>query len=556
MKIFKSLLLIFVLFVLSATTHARVTTVSGGATTSYSFFDRSYVTEGGEEGAAASTDSDEDDYSRLIISPFITIVSESEKDAAEFRYSPSFRRELDDSESDIDHHFSLNYNRALSGRWDITLSDTFVPTDDYSSSAPVVDSETGEIISERPGADPVTGERLNDDRGRRSYFTNTFSAGTAYTYLEDSVFSADYSWTALRNDENEAESSSSDQDYDKHNFNVAVAHRINSRWKVSGGLGYIMGLYDSSVSDSATLAFDLETESADLESASADLDTELADLETELADLDPASPEFDSDKADLESQIGDLESASADLDAELTDLQTELADLETESDNVDEFNADLRVDYYFTRRHSFNTSYNYSLSDYESDLRADSEIHDITFGWAWEISPTLNVSLGAGPTYSKTDGQSGSWDNNGNVALNYRFEKGSLSVVGSGGQDFENFSGTNERNLTEYWQLQTNLSYSVLERATLTAYATYRNEDSEEAGAVTTGTADSDTTTTIAVNKETYGLGMGVNYILHQDWSANLSYGYTKQESDIADDEYDDHSVTVSISYQNDFFRW
>lgn len=322
------------------------------------------------------------------------------------------------------------------------------------------------------------------------------------------------------------------------------------------GLGYVMGLYDSSVSDSATLAYDLESASADLASASADLDAEFEELQAELDDLDPTSPDFETDTAELESQMADLESASADLDAELADVETELASLETESDNVDELSASLRVDYYLNQRHSFYTSYNYSLSDYESDLRSDSEIHDLTLGWAWSVSPKLNISLGAGPTYSKTDGESGSWDSNGNVSLNYRLERGSLSVAASGGQDVENFSGSNERNISEYWQLQTSLSYSLLERTSLTAYLTYRNEDNEEAGAVTTGTSDFDTTSTITVNEQTYGLGMGVSYIFHEDWSAKLSYGYTKKESDIADDEYDDHSIIVSISYQDDFFRW
>lgn len=527
--------------VLTSTSHARVTTLSGGVSTGYDYFTRTYDNEVDSEtgDSTASAESRDDDYSRLLISPYITIVSKTVRDTAEFSYAPSFRYDFDESENDVDHSLTLDYTRALSKRWDITLGDSFTQSDDFSSLEPAIDSETGEIISEQPGADPVTGDRLKDDRGRRSHYTNTLSVGTEYTYLEDSALSVDYSWNVLRNDDDESELENNYQDYDKHNFGIALKHRVNSQWKLSGELRYVRGLYDSSLSDSVTRADDLELELGEL-------DSDIADLESALADLDPDSADFETNSAALESELANLNSQS-------DDIETELAELESESDDVDEFDASLGVAYQLNPHHSLNANYSYSLSDYESDLRADSEIHDITFGWAWAVSPKLNISLGAGPTYTKTDGQSGNWDNNGNFTLNYRIEKGSISLAASGGQDFENFSGTSDRRLTEYWQLQANLNYSIFERTTLTAYASYRNEDSEEAGAVTT---DSDPDSIVSVNSEDYGVGMGVSYQIHQHWSANLSYGYAKKESDIAEDEYDDHSVYVSLTYQDDFFRW
>jgi|GEM_PF-532948 len=571
MKTIKSLPLILLVFVLSDQSHARVTTVSGGATSSYKFYDRTYEYDGEDE--SSSTDDDSEDYSRLVVSPTITIVSEGVKDALKFSYAPGLVIELDEGDNDINHDLLLNYDRALTSRWNLTLSNSFVHTDEFQSQEPVIDSETGQITSALPGDDAVTGNRLDDTEGRRSYFTNTVSLGTNYTYAEDSDLSFDYAWTVLRNDDDDFASGSSSQDYDKHDFGAGINHRINTNWRVSGDLGYSRGLYDSSVSDSVSRADDLESgltdvesQLAELEAQTAALDDQIEELETQIVELATESedPEEVEDQIDalenqssvLKDQKTALESQISALNSESEVITSELTELETDSDNLEEYDASLTVSYDFNPQHSMYTSYSYYQTDYEAEVRRDSEIHDITLGWEWNISPRLNFSLGGGPTYSKIEGESGSWDPNGNFALRYQLERGSVNVSASGGVDTDNFSGTSERSIREYWQVQTGFTYSIFERVTVTGYATFLNEDSDEAGAVAVDGDDSYSTPTVTINTRSYGTGVRLTYLLDQDWSATLSYDYTKEDSDILADEYDAHAVTVGLSYQADFFRW
>ncbi|PID71979.1 MAG: hypothetical protein CSB34_04855 [Desulfobulbus propionicus] len=466
MKRLKPLLLILILMVAANQSHARVTTLSGGVTTSYNVYDREYAND--VDDAGLPTDDDGDDYSRIVVSPSISIVSEGIKDTVDFSYTPSLPViDLDnnDSDNDIGHHLTLGYNRALTNRWNITLSNAFVYTDDHQSQAPLIDSETGQITSTQPGENAVTGDRLSDVSSRRSRTTNTFRIGTTYTYQEASNVAVHYAWTLLRNDDDV--SGSTNQDYDRHAFDASVNHRFNQKWSITGSLGYTIGLFDDSGST---------------------------------------------------------------------------------SDDVDEFRANIGAHYNLNRQHTLTTIYNYSGTDYEAAARRDREIHDITLGWQWSISPRLNFSIGGGPTYSKTDGEEGTWDSNGNLVLNYQLQRGSLSLSASGGQHVQNYTGTNERRSSEFWQIQARCNYSLFERVSLTGYATYDNSDAEEAGSMAGST--------ITVNTKRYGGGLGLSYMFHPDWSATLSYDYTKQESDDAGDEYDDHAVTVGLSYKADFLRW
>jgi hypothetical protein len=459
--------------VLATGSSASVNTMSGGMSVGYDFSDRKY-----EDQSDISGDSRDDERSRFFVSPVIRILSETPRHSAEIEYAPTIFYDVDESENDVNHRLSLDYNRSLTERWTMTLSNNFNNSDNYNSYSPVVDSDTGDIVSVKPGADATTGDSLNDTSGSRRYFTNALSLGSSYLYFEDSTIGFDYSWSVLRNDE--TEEGSSYEDYDKHDFNVFVDHRITSQWKVVASAGYIKGLYDS----------------------------------------------VDSTDEDTES---------------------------TESDDTDEYRGSLGVHHQLSTQHSLSTTYAYSSSEYESDLESDSEIHDLTFGWGWLVSPKLTLDMGAGPTYSKQDGEDGTWDYNGNFSLNYRMQKGSIGVVASGGRSFDNFSGTGERGTTDYWQLQSNLRQLLHQTTTFSAYVAYRNEDSDQATAVTT--AD-DTVSLETVTSDRYSAGCSLNYRFLEHYSADLSYGYVRYESDNVEDDYQDHSMMLTLSYENDFLKW
>jgi hypothetical protein len=458
---------------------ASVKTMSGGLSLGYDFSDRQYENQDETSEASesvSSVNSRDDDRSRFVVSPFVRIVSETPRHSAQIEYAPTFFYDVDESENDVNHKLLLDYNRSLTQRWTMSLSNNFINTDDYNSYSPTIDSTTGDIVSAKPGADAITGDSLNDTSGRRRYYTNVLNLGSSYLYFEDSTLGFNYSWSVLRNDE--TDEGSNYEDYDKHDVNVFIDHRINSRWKVVASAGYIKGLYDS----------------------------------------------VDSTEDDTES---------------------------IESNDTNEYRGSLGVHHELSTHHSLSTTYAYSGSEYESDLETDSEIHDLTFGWGWLVSPKLTLDMGAGPTYSKQDGEDGTWDYNGNFSLNYRMQKGSVGVVASGGRSFDNFSGTGERGTTDYWQVQSNFSYTPYQYTTVSAYLAYRNEDSDQATTVTEDTVSLET-----ITSDEYSAGCSLTYRFFEHYSADLSYGYVRLESDNAEDEYQDHRVQLTLSYENDFLQW
>ncbi|WP_176360088.1 hypothetical protein [Desulfosediminicola ganghwensis] len=215
---------------------ARVTTLSGGVSLGYTDYERDYDIE--------RPSSSSDDYSRIILSPFILIATESARDTLSFSYSPTFRFDLDDSDdNDVDNRLILDYERQLTERWEFTAANDFLQAEDANSYAPVLDPDTDSIISGTPGEDLASGESISDDQGVRRYTRNALSFGTKYAYQEGSYFAFDYNWTTLDNDEDD-EASNGYQDYDKYSFIAEIAHLLTGNWFTSASLGYVIGDFE------------------------------------------------------------------------------------------------------------------------------------------------------------------------------------------------------------------------------------------------------------------------------------------------------------------------
>lgn len=223
--------------------------------------------------------------------------------------------------------------------------------------------------------------------------------------------------------------------------------------------------------------------------------------------------------------------------------------IDADSDDLNQYRTSLLLDHQLTFQHSLSGLYSYNQSDYDSSLRPNSEIHDVTLGWGWKISPHFDINLGAGPTYAKQEEASGDWSTNANFGLDYRFEKGGLGLTASHGTTPQNFSGTDERGNSEYWRVQSNARYSPYQYTTVSAYIGYNNEDRDE-------TTASGTSATETVNVETYSAGCAISYRFHENYVADLSYGYVQNTSDNADDQYDDQRIALMLSYEKDFYQW
>jgi len=440
--------------------YAAVTTISGGISSGYEYFDRQYKT----------SNSSDDDYSRFTVSPFVTVLSETERQSLTFNYAPTLWYDFHQNEDDINHALTLDYLSKPTQYWSVSLADHLSISDEFNSYSPTTDPETGDITSGSPGQD-TAGNTLRDQRGRRRYTDNSFSVGTAYSYYEDSSVALDYVWSILRNQSDYA--GEDYQDYDKHDVGLTVVHKFNTRWNGTAGVGYVRGLYDS---------------------------------------VGNSSPSAD-------------------------------------TDDVDEYRADMLLNYRLTPLHTLSGAYNYNQSNYDSSQRTDIEIHNVTFGWVWDVSSRLNISMGAGPTYTKPDNGSGDWSSNENFGLRYRLEKGSVELLASHGTRFDNFDGTDQRSDNEYWDLQATYQHSFTEYIGLSSYVSFTNEDRTEI--TVSGPPGSDT-----VNSKTYAAGVNLDYRFFKNYTAGLSYGFVRYVSDVDADEYDDNRIALTISYENDFFRW
>lgn len=450
--------LLFSFLTAAPCTAARDLTITGGISSGYEWLDREYDID----DPSAANDNKDDDYSRFRIAPLIEIKSLSARDEILLHYSPSYRYDIDTSEDDVDHDFSAEYNRFITQRWRMLLSDRYRLTD-----------QADDITA----TDPVGNVQISDDEGRRQYWTNDLSLSSEYTYWEDSVFTLGYTYTIYEN--TDSGPGNDGQNYDRHSFLASVGHRFNSIWKLSGSGNYIRGLYDES-------------------------DTAITGI-----------------------------GAGGD-------------------DDLTEYGASTMLEWSKIMHHVYSLGYSYSATEYDDSTRDGSTIHNGTLGWQWAVAEDLSINLSGGPSYAKTDGQSGQWGYNANASVQKEIERGSFGLALTHGFDQQNFDGTDENGLQEYSQVRADFNYQLLENVSLGLFSSYRYEDLDTITPVpATGGLTTETT-----NEERISAGTNLSYQFMRWYSLALSYSYTQMDSDQINDSYDEHRVALTLSYKKDLFHW
>jgi len=275
-----------------------------------------------------------------------------------------------------------------------------------------------------------------------------------------------------------------------------------------------------------------------------------------------------------------------------TPAEEEETDSEDASTNKDlsEYRALTSLESRLIEHNPLSLAYSFAAIDYDADDQATVALHDVTGGWQWEISKEFTVNLGAGPSFQKTEGQSGNWGYNANAKVRYALERGALELSANRGYAIENFTGTDENGLREFWQSRLGFDYTILENLSFKLFTTYRNEDREEiterrlaqtevqteaqtepqtqtqsdTSTVTEAEAATETppeeqeiiTETAVFNRQQYGAGTSLGYKFGQWYSMNLSYNYLQQDSEQVDDSYDEHRLILSLSVEKDLLNW
>lgn len=158
------------------------------------------------------------------VSPRMIYTRETHKSSFSLSYAPSLVYSYRTEDERVDHQAAAAYAVQARKRLGFNFSNTYRLSDDpYTfTEAEVID---GEI-------------ELSDRRGRRRYWTNSFSSSMNYVYAQESVVRLGYNNRVLRNRDDRY------TDYIRHSPFVSVAHRFNHQWSMRSGYTFTRGDFD------------------------------------------------------------------------------------------------------------------------------------------------------------------------------------------------------------------------------------------------------------------------------------------------------------------------
>lgn len=430
---------------------------------------------------------------KISIGPIFLFETSSSIDQLSVEYRPSYAYETEDSTSDVDHNFALAGYRNFSKEFRADISNNFIYSDD---------------------PDLVTDDSSSDyNKGRKRYWTNTFNIKSTYSYDKQSFFGVGYTYRVLRNDDTGI---GGYEDYDKHSADLFLTHRFNAFWNIETDISYTSGLFDPPDQEVINLV------ESGLESIS-------------------------------EGSTANIDSSDA-------------------SNDLSEYRGNATLNWIFSPAKTLQTKYAFSASNYEAILRHDSILHNLSFGAQYQYSKLLSFGLGGGPSYEKTDTYDANWNYNAYFNFNYTVSKRtSFSATAEKGYEQDNFSSNNnelgrDQGLTEFVDLQLDFSHKLLKDVDLSLFASYRDERQEnivhgivtvvENGTDLQGTDREERRELSVFNRDIYRGGFTLTYSFMQYWSTAFTYSYRKQDSERINDSYDENRAFLTLSVQNEIFRW
>jgi hypothetical protein len=235
------------------------------------------------------------------------------------------------------------------------------------------------------------------------------------------------------------------------------------------------------------------------------------------------------------------------------------------SDNdLNEYRASTTIESGMIDHHPLSLSYSYFAVHYDAGPQGNGAIHDLTFGWQWLIAKDWTSRLGGGPSWVEQEGEDATWGYNANISLQHSFEDGSWALSATRGYDRQNFSGTNESGLNEFWQSRLDVKYRLQREVSWLLFTAYRYEDREMTTRRLPSPTDSgenailreDTQKTETFNRQRFSVGTGIEYTFWKVYSAGLSYDYAVQDSEMVNDSYDEHRLLLTLSIRTDLFNW
>ncbi len=204
------------------------------------------------------------------------------------------------------------------------------------------------------------------------------------------------------------------------------------------------------------------------------------------------------------------------------------------SDDLEEWEGSIKFTKEFTPHLDAFLDYGYNQADFEGET-TDYQVHNASIGVDYDVAKQTSLSLSAG--FFLQDPEDGDDDSGltGEAGITQSFEKGSISITGSGGWDGSYF-GAESLGFGTYYQIGGRFNYVLLRSLYVNASATYRENEYK------------DLEPTRRDDIKRASLGFAYNPVSLKWLGVNLSYTYTDVNSSDEEDSYENNQVFLQIT--------
>ncbi len=235
-----------------------------------------------------------------------------------------------------------------------------------------------------------------------------------------------------------------------------------------------------------------------------------------------------------------------------------------DSEDLKEYNFRLRGTYDTSSHYHLFTEYGFLGTDYDSSLRQDSDIHNLTLGFNYDISQRLHVTLSGGPSWVVRDNSSTETDYNAYGGITWDFLHGTTTLFAGKSYVQDNFDGRGS-GLTDSWDTGVTLNYQLTRNLTAVFSATYTHDQRQQLPlAQTVILVDQEQPVPTEFNRfeyteKDYDAGASLTYTFLRWYSLTGGYRYYNHDSDLnanGADSYHEHRAYIELAVSKELFRW
>ena len=435
-----------------------------------------------------------------LLSPRLTFSSTGISDVVEFTYSPAVHYDHLDETTDLDHDFGLRLEKNLTRNWTVTLNNHFFLGDDPLRDEELRTADSTPAAGEPAPPEPEVGSPPAEPD---QTLTERFGRRRYWTNTMDATSGYTYGEDRF--------------------FSIGYTFDVlrNDDADIGGYTDYDRHTGDFQLHHRFNRKWSAETEVGYTRG--------LFDEPNVLVIIQP------------EGEAGVID-----------------------SEDLKEYNFRIRGTYDTMSHYHLFTEYSYLGTDYDSSLRQDSDIHNLSLGFNHDISQHLHVTMSGGPSWVARDNSSTETDYNAYGGITWDFLHGSATLFADKSYVQDNFDGRGS-GLTDSWDTGVTLGYQLTRDLTATMSASYSHAQRQQLPLSQTvvildreqpAPAEPEQ---FEYTEKDYDAGFSLTYTFLRWYSLTGGYRYYKHDSDLnADgaDSYHEHRAFIELAVNKELFRW